>query len=115
MWARAALPFVAVIAESPGAEYVRGRAPQLASAGVPMQVGVFQAMAEYVAANPTNQKRRAFSPCPACGRPATVYTGRMGWPDMAHCERCDKTHVVKDSEAGEATEPQAVELNWWDI
>lgn len=116
LWELALVPFVAVISTGPGAGYVRGRVPQMQEAGEPLPVAVFQAMAEYVAQNPINPRRAMWSPCPICGRASRIYPGRGGWPDMARCERCDRTHALKDNDAA----PQAVEATadageWWNL
>lgn len=121
-WARVMMPLVNTIAQSPGAEYERGRVPEMVRAGVPMQVAIPQAMAEFVAVVPVNPDRPTYAPCPICGRPAQISIGRYGWPDMAYCPECNRTHIVKQEEA-DATpapkpEPAPVEevqeaYEWW--
>lgn len=118
LWQMALVPFVGVISEGPGAAYVRRRAPQMQDEGKALPVAVFSAMAEYVAQNPINPVRPTYSPCPLCGRASRIYKGRGGWPDMAHCERCNRTHIVKpdDLQTVAATdEPEPRQSEWWEI
>lgn len=114
LWQLAMVPFVSVISEGPGAGYVRGRAPELQRAGEPLPSAVFCAMAEYVGTHPVNPTRERFAPCPVCGRPAKVYAGRHGWPDMAHCPRCGRTYVVREgAQDAPAQAATAEKLEWW--
>lgn len=117
-WARVMMLLINAIPDGPPSAYMRRRVPEMVAVGEPMQVAIPQAMAEYVKAHPVNPGRAKYSPCPLCGRPARVYAGGHGWPDMAHCERCDRTHIVRPDEPAAVAEPaQAEEVQtgdeWW--
>ena len=123
-WARVMVPLVNTIAQSPGAEYVRGRVPEMVRNGEPMQVAIPQAMAECVAVNPVNPDRPIYAPCPLCGRPAQISIGKYGWPDMAFCPKCNRTHIViEDADATPAPKPEPAPVeevreadgDWWDF
>lgn len=108
----ACAPFVAYVTQSPAAGYVRTRVNIAIASGEPFAVAFFQAMSDYTAEHPLSPVAVRYSPCPVCGRGARIYPGKRGWPDMAHCPRCDKTHIVAAEPVAES-EKGHTKTDWW--